>query len=105
MAIEAQSWLKKKGWLLNNKNYTNKKPTDTILSASLSFKLPAEASTAIQSVAFLICDQADKDVFSSVTDKVIDKVIDKLKNPIENLNKSIMSTKNFLNATTQQQAS
>ena len=95
--------LEKKGWLLNNENYSKNKFTDILLSASLSFKLPTEADTAIQLVTFLIWDQANE--ILPLLFQIIDKLIDKFKTPIENINESISSTKNFLNTTMQQQAS
>lgn len=59
---------------------------------------------AIWLFAFLIHEQADKDISSMVPNHIIDKVIDKIKKPVMKLNESITATKSFLNAMTQQQA-
>ena len=55
-AKDAWSWLEKKGWALNSEIYSKSKLADILLLATLSFKLPAKADTAIHSVAFLIWD-------------------------------------------------
>ena len=59
---------------------------------------------AIWLFAFLIHEQADKDISSMLPNQIIDKVIDKIKKPVVKLNESITATKSFLNAMTQQQA-
>ena len=104
-AKNAQSWLEKKGWALNSETCSINKLADILFLVALLFKLLAEANTAICSLAFLICDQADKDFAGSIADKIINKVIDKLNVPVENLNNSIAAAKSFINATSQQHTS
>ena len=103
-AKDARSWLKSKGWLLISKNNTAAKLSDILLSATLLFKLPADASTAIRAVAFLLCDHTDETLTATITDHVIDKVIDKISDPLVKLNDSIDATKSFLDAASQKQA-
>jgi hypothetical protein len=104
-AKDARSWLESKGWLLNTEENSKLKFADILLSATLSFKLPAEASTAIRAVALLLRDHADEEFSSTVSDSIIDKVIDKLIEPVDKLNNSVIAAKDFLDATTQKQAS
>jgi hypothetical protein len=104
-AKDARSWLEKKGWMLNSENYTKNKLADILFSASLSFKIPPEANTAIRSVAYLIRDLADEEHAASLTDKIIDQLTNKLIKPISSLDSAVTSAKNFLDATSQQQAS
>ena len=80
-ATDARSWLESKGWILSSEANSGLKLADILFSASLSFKLPAEASTAIQAVAFLLRAHADKFLSTTVTDAIVDKVIDKLNGP------------------------
>ena len=101
---DARSWLEKKGWMLNSEDYTKKKLADILFSASLSFKLPPEANTAIRSVAYLIRDLADEEHAASLTDKIIDRLTIRLNKPILSLDTAVSSTKNFLDATSQQHA-
>ena len=97
-AKDAQSWLEGKGWLLNSEGPSSIKLADILLSATLTFKLPAEASTAIRSVAFLLQDHTDDSVSSTIADRLTDKLIDKINSPIIKLNEAFEATKSFLDA-------
>ena len=90
--------------MLNSKVDTSFKLSDILLAATLSFKLPPDASTAIRSVAFLLRAHADQSFSSTVVDLLIDKVIDKIDGPLSKLNDTISATNNFLDATSQKQA-
>jgi hypothetical protein len=81
------------------------KPADILLTATLSFKLTAKASTTIRSVAFLLCDLADEMLASTITNAIIDKMIDKLSEPLGALNNSVTAAKGFLDATAQKHTS
>ena len=102
---DARSWLEGKGWLLTSKENSKLKLTDILLLAALSFKLLAEASTAIYLVAFLLRDHADKALATTVSDTIIEKMIDKLSDPLGTLNDFITTAKDFLDATAQKHAS
>ena len=102
---EARTWLGKKGWVLSSESYSKNKLADILFSILISFKLPPEADTAIRAVAYLIRDQSDKETSITVTEKIIDKIADRLVEPISKLSDSIEVAKNFLDATSQQQAS
>ena len=104
-AKDARSWLESKGWLLTSEDDSKLKLADILLTATLSFKLPAEASATIRSVAFLLRDLADEALASSVTDAIVDKMIDKLSEPLGALNNSVTAAKDFLDATAQKHAS
>ena len=80
------------------------KLADILFSAALSLKLPPEGETAIRSVAFLIHEQAEEDFTTLISDKLIDRLSNKLSQPIDKLSDSVTSAKNFLDATSQQQA-
>jgi hypothetical protein len=99
-AKDAWSWLENKGWILNSEENSVPKLADILLSATISFKLPTEASTAIRSVAFLLRAYANEALSTTVTDTIIDNIVDKLNEPIYKLSNSIASTKDFLDATT-----
>ena len=98
LAKDAQSWLKNKGLLLNSEDNSTSKLLDILLSATLSFKLPADASTAICAVAFLLRAHTDKTLAATVANYVIDKVINKISEALAKLNKSVNTTKSFLDA-------
>ena len=100
-ANEARTWLEKKGWILSSESYSKNKLAEILFSASLSFKLPPEADTAIWVVAYLIQDQSDDETSITVTDKIIDRIADRLVELISKLSDSIVVTKNFLDATSQ----
>ena len=103
-AKDAQSWLESKGWMLNSEDSSSSKLSDVLLAATLSFKIPADASTAIRSVAFLLRAHADESFTSSVADQLINKVIDKIDSPLVELNNAVNATKTFLDAAAQKQA-
>ena len=103
-AKDAWSWLKNKGWVLNSEESSAPKLDDILLSAMIAFKLPANTSNTIRAVAFLLHAHTDKTLAATVADHVIDKVIDKITSPLEKLSESIDSTKSFLDATSQKQA-
>ena len=46
-AKDARSWLENKGWILSSEDSSGAKLSDILLAATLSFKLPADACTAI----------------------------------------------------------
>ena len=104
LANEAQTWLEKKGWVLSSESYSKNRLTEILFSPLLSFKLPPEADTAIRVVDYLIWDQSDKETSITVTDKINDKIADRLIELMSKLSDSIVVTKNFLDATSQQQA-
>ena len=104
LAKDTWSSLESKGWLLNSQNNMAAKLSNILLSATLSFKLPADASTAICAVAFLLRDHTDESLTATITDHVINKVIDKISDPLIKLNHSIDATTSFLDATSQKQA-
>ena len=103
-AKDAWIWPESKGWMLNSEGNTSSKLSDVLLATTLSFKLPADASTAIRSVAFLLRAHADESFASTVADQLIDKVIDKIDSPLAELNNAVSATKLFLDAATQKQA-
>ena len=105
LAKDTQTCLKGKGWILNSEDSTSSKLLDILFSATLSFKLPSDASTAIWAVAFLLCAHADESITVNVADHIIDKMIDKMNDPLVKLDDSIDATKSFLDATTQKQPS
>jgi hypothetical protein len=104
-AKDTRSWLEKKGWMLSSEPYSKNKIAEILFSATLSFKLPPGANTAIWSTAYLIRDLADEDLTSSVSDKIMDKIAIGLRDSINKLSDSLDSAKNFLDAMSQQQAS
>ena len=105
LANEAQTWLEKKSWVLSSKSYSKNKLAEILFCISLLFKLPPEADTAIRAVAYLIWDQSDEETSITVTNKIINKIANRLVEPISKLSDSIVVTKSFLDATSQQQAS
>ena len=103
-AKNACTWLEKKGWLLSSESYSKTKLAEILFSVALTFKLPPEADTAIRSVAYIIRDRAEEELADSLSVKIIDKIADKVNQPINKLLDSVTSAKNFLDATSQQQA-
>ena len=91
--------------MLPSEENSKLKLADILLSATLSFKLPAEANSVICSVAFLLRDHADEEIATTVSDAIIDKVIDKISIPLGALNESVSAAKEFLDATLQKHAS
>ena len=75
---------------------------DILLSATLSFKLPAKDSHPISGLPSPI--PADETLSTTVSDQLINKVINKTNNPIAKSNESISATKGFLDTAMQQQA-
>ena len=104
-AKDARLWLENKGWMLNSEENSNFKLADILFMASLAFKLPADACTAVRSVAFLLRTHADETLSTTVSDLIIDKMINKFSEPLARLNNSITATKMFLDAAAQKQAS
>ena len=70
----------------------------------LSFKLPANASTAICAIAFLLHAHTDENLAATAPDHIINKAIDKISDPLAKLNESVNATKCFLDTTSQKQA-
>jgi hypothetical protein len=103
LADEARSWLEKKGWMLASKPYMKSKLSKVLFLAALLFKLPAEADTAIRSVAYLIQEQSEDEIAAQLLDKLLDRFTNSLSAPISKLMDSVSSTKSFLNATSQKQ--
>ena len=99
LAKDTWSWLESKGWVLNSEDSSVLKLADILLSAMISFKLLADASHAIQAVAFLLHAHTNETLAATVTNHIINKVIDKISNPLAKLSESINSTKSFLDAT------
>jgi hypothetical protein len=104
LAKDACSWLKSKSWLLNSKGMSRAKLANILLLATLSFKLPAKASMAIHSVAFLLSDHTDEILSSTIMDQISDKLINKINAPIIKLHEAFVASKSFLDATAQKQA-
>ena len=102
-AKDSWAWLEKKGWLLNNEDVNTRKLADILFSASLSFKLPPEANIAIKSVAHILRELSDDVISSLIADKLSDGLSSRIGEHIDTLNAVILSAKNFLKATTQQQ--
>ena len=98
-AKDARSWLKNKGWVLNSEESSAPKLADILLSATIDFKLPADASNTIRAVAFLLHAHTDETLAATVANHIIDKVIDKISSPLAKLSESFDSTKSFLDAT------
>jgi hypothetical protein len=101
---DACAWLEKMGWMLTSEPYSKNKLAEILFSVALSFKLPPDADTAIRSVAYVIRDRADEETASSLLEGLIDKIASKINEPTDKLLNSVTSAKNFLDATTQQQA-
>ena len=89
--------------MLNSEENSNFKLADILFTASLAFKLPADACTAVCSVAFLLRAHTDETISTTVSDLIIDKMIDKFSEPLARLNNSITATKMFLDAAAQKQ--
>jgi hypothetical protein len=90
--------------MLSSEPYSKSKLAEILFSVVLSFKLPPEADMAIRSVAYVVRDRAEEEFAGSLSEKLIDKFADKINTPIDKLLNSITSAKNFLDATSQQQA-
>ena len=90
--------------MLSSEPYSKNKLAEILFSVVLSFNLPSEADTAIHSVAYVIRDRAKEEVMDSLSGKLISKITDKIDEPIDKLLDSVTTVKNFLNATSQQQA-
>ena len=103
-AKDSWAWLEKKGWLLNSEDVNARKLADILFSAALSFKLPPAANVAIRSVAHILRELSDDVISSLITDKLSDCLSSRIGEHIDTLKAAIMSAKNFLEATTQQQA-
>ena len=103
-AKDSQVWLEKRGWPLNSNVITKNHLADILFSASLAFKLPNEADSAICSVAYILQNLSKINELGTLVNNVIDQVLIKLSDPIVSLNLAISFAKNFLDVTTQQQA-
>src|SRR6202040_2593913 len=103
-AKDAYAWLEKKGWMLSSEPYSKNKLTEILFSVVLSFNLPSEADAAIHLAAYVIRDRAEEEVTDSLSGKLISKINDKINEPIDKLLDSVTTVKNFLDATSQQQA-
>jgi hypothetical protein len=90
--------------MLNSEENSNAKLSNILFSASLAFKLPPDACTAIRLVAFLLHTHADETLSTTVSNLIIDKMIDKFSKPLSGLNNSITATKMCLDTATQKQA-
>ena len=99
--FEAKSWLEMKGWILAGEDYTKPKLTDILFTVALTSKLTPEASLAIKAMALLIKDLAEEDFSASLSDKIILKMTES----INDLKSEIDNAKDFLEATSQKQAS
>jgi hypothetical protein len=103
-ADNAHSWLEKKGWMLASEPYMKSKLAEVLILATLLFKLPAEADTAVHSVAYLMWEQSEDKIATQLSDKLLDRFTNSLSTPISKLMDSVSSTKSFLDATLQKQA-
>ena len=99
--FEAKSWLETKGWILAGEDYMKPKLADILFTVALTSKLTPEASSAIKAVALLIEDVVEKDFSASLSDKIVSKITES----INDLKSEIDNAKDFLEATSQKQAS
>ena len=102
---DLRTWLEKKGWPPNSEVITKSHLADILFSVYLAFKLPNEADTAIRSVAYILRNLSDINASDTLANNIVDQVAAKLNDTITSLNLAVTSAKNFLEATTQQQAS
>lgn len=98
---EAKTWLETKGWILAGEDYTKPKLADILFTVALTLKLTPEASSAIKAVALLIEDLAEEDFSALLSDKIVSKLMESIKN----LRSGIDNAKDFLDTTSQKQAS
>ena len=77
------------------------KLADILFTVALTSKLTPEASSAIKAVALLIEDVVEKDFSASLSDKIVSKITES----INDLKSEIDNAKDFLEATSQKQAS
>jgi len=97
---EARTWLDKQGWVLSGEKYDRSKLVDILLTVSLLPKLPADAAAAIRAVAFLTEDKLDDDISSTLAQATADKFL----TLIGNIPDVLAKAKDFLEATSTQQA-
>ena len=98
---DAKSWLETKAWILAGENYLKPKLADILFTVALTMKLTPEVSSAIKVVALLIEDLAEEDFSASLSDKILAKI----SASFDNFSLEIDSTKEFLEAMSQKQAS
>jgi hypothetical protein len=90
--------------MLASKPYMKSKLAKVLFSATLLFKLLAEADTAVRSVAYLIQEQSEDEITAQLSDKLLDRFTNSLSTPISKLMDSVSSAKSFLDTTLQKQA-
>ena len=104
LAKDLWVWVEKKGWPLNSEVITKSHLADILFLASFACKLPNKVNVVICSVAYILWNLSYIDVLDATSNN-IDQISIKLSDPIISLNLAVSSAKNFLEATTQQQAS
>jgi hypothetical protein len=88
----------------NSEEVNTRKLADIIFSAALSFKIPSRANTEVRLVVHIPQNLSTEVVSTSISNKITNILSSKLSKPADMLNAAILSAKNFLEATTQQQA-
>jgi hypothetical protein len=101
---DARVWLDTRGWILAGEKYSKPKLADILFTVALTQKLPNDACSAIKAVAFLIADLAEQDFSATLANTNAEKIATQLNSSINKLASGVASTKDFLNATTRQQA-
>ena len=97
---DACVWLDTRGWILAGEKYSKPKLADILFTVALTQKLPNDACSAIKAVAFLITDLAEQDFLATLANMIATQ----LNSSIDKLASGVASTKDFLDATTHQQA-
>lgn len=101
-AVDARKWLFKKTWITEDESISRLKLADILFNIASQIKsLPPDFQAAIMSVAYLIEDQAE-DVYASA---IGEKITAKLFESISNINSALIKSKEYIDATTTQQAS
>ena len=98
---DARNWLESKGWILLEEKFSLGKLISILLTVSLLPKIPVEIATAVRSTAFLAQDKLEDDLSTSLVSSIAEKLTAQFGNVPEELKKA----KEFLEATSTQQAS
>ena len=96
----AHKWIKTKGYILSGEWYSKPKLADILFSLAVNAKILTKVKNAIVVVAFLIEDLTEEDFAASLSTKIISKI----ESAMTLINSEADSAKNFLSATTTQQA-
>jgi hypothetical protein len=98
---DARVWLDTRGWILAGEKYSKPKLADILFTVALTQKLPNDACSAIKALAYLIAEQ---DFSTTLANTIAEKIATQINSSIDKLTSGIASTKDFLDATTRQQA-